>query len=546
METYSSSVSSERPNYVFAVTASQSVLVVPAKAQRRSRSTSITAEGALASLALAIIALGIHGYHPYAEDGGPYFSAVLKAIHPGLYPSWTGFVFALTRFSVFAPLLSAMVRLSGLPLAWVNFMLYVASLWAAIFAGWLIAGSCFGARCARYGAVSILALSITLPIAGTSLLLMDPYLTARSISTPLGLFAIATMLQLVQSSGRGKALLWRSGFACALCVIASGLVHPLMTAYTAGLLVLLFVIARLRGAARNWSITGSRALAILLAGCVFRLSALATPEYIEAARSRSYWFLRSWHWYEIFGLIAPLVLLQVLTRFNWLHQRESLRWMALASIVAGATAIAVALLFARESSISYDLARLQPLRIFLPIYAVMILVLGAYAGEFLLTARRWQTAALFLCVGGGMFFVQQGTFPRSAHIEFPWNMPRNGWEQAFAWISENTPPDARIALDAQYINYPGEDAQYFSAIAERSALPDYSKDGGIAAIAPQLAREWDAAQKAQSGLNGETDAQRLAALQRFSIDWIVLPAASPTAFPCPFHNGAAKVCRIAR
>ena len=43
-----------------------------------------------------------------------------------------------------------------------------------------------------------------------------------------------------------------------------------------------------------------------------------------------------------------------------------------------------------------------------------------------------------------------------------------------------------LALDAQYITKPGEDAQGFRAIAERSALPDYSKDGGVVTNKPEL------------------------------------------------------------
>ena len=38
---------------------------------------------------------------------------------------------------------------------------------------------------------------MTLPAAGTSLLLVDPYVTARSISTPLGLLAIAGVLDII-------------------------------------------------------------------------------------------------------------------------------------------------------------------------------------------------------------------------------------------------------------------------------------------------------------------------------------------------------------
>ena len=82
---------------------------------------------------------------------------------------------------------------------------------------------------------------------------------------------------------------------------------------------------------------------------------------------------------------------------------------------------------------------------------------------------------------------------------------RNLWVQAFVWIRGNTPKDALFALDADYINAAGEDAQCFRAIAERSALPDYSKDGGEASIAPELADAWAIGQAAQQRLS---DAER--------------------------------------
>ncbi len=219
------------------------------------------------------------------------------------------------------------------------------------------------------------------------------------------------------------------------------------------------------------------------------------------------------------------------------------------AIAAGITATSISLLFLHATSTSFEVARLQPLRVFRLVHAVMILILGALAGEYILATRllvvRFLTAAaLFLLLAGVMFYVQRCTFPASSHIEFPWIMPRNGWEEAFVWARQNTPRQALFALDAHYITYPGEDAQYFSAIAERSALPDYSKDGGLAAIAPQYAQDWAVAQAVQTGLNGETDTQRLLALQRLPVDWIMLLAAARTAFPCPFSNSSAKVCRI--
>ena len=80
---------------------------------------------------------------------------------------------------------------------------------------------------------------------------------------------------------------------------------------------------------------------------------------------------------------------------------------------------------------------------------------------------------------------------------------RNQFEQAFVWISRNTPKDAVFALDAQYITEPGEDAQGFRAIAERSVLPDFSKDGGVVTNKPELAAAWLQGQVAQAGLNAE-------------------------------------------
>ncbi len=214
------------------------------------------------------------------------------------------------------------------------------------------------------------------------------------------------------------------------------------------------------------------------------------------------------------------------------------------AIMAGSTAIAISLLFVHEVSSSYQLARLQPLRVFHLIYLVMILLLGARVAERLRLTAMWQPALAFLSLGAIMFVVQLKTFPASAHIELPWAAPGHGWEQAFAWVRQNTSPDALFALDSQYIMVPGEDAQYFSAIAERSALPDYAKDGGLASISPQLANAWVLGDRAQTGLNRATDTERIAALRPFPVGWIVLPAASPTALPCPFRDAAAKVCRL--
>lgn len=508
------------------------------------RPVSTLLEGALVSAALTVIAVLIHGYHPYAEDGGPYFASVLKALHPNLYPSWPAFVSAFAQYSIFARLIAGLIRISGFTPAVLIFLLHILSVFAALIGAWLVAVRCYPSHYACCGAVSLLALWLTIPVAGTSLILFDPYFTARSISTPCGLFALAAMLDIAHADRMEGRLLWRSSAVLGVAMTIALLVHPLMAAYTTGCLVLLYAASRPRRSLRIWSMTAICAIAIAGAGLALKLAPPVTADCLLAARSRTYWFLRNWHWYEIAGLIAPLLILQLLTLRPKIRAHQGPRWLARMAIAAGATALAISLLYVHEFSSSYPIARLQPLRIFHSIYLIMILLLGAFAGERLRFAPRWQPVLAFLSLAAIMLCVQLRTFPASAHIELPWSPPRNGWEQAFVWIRHNTPPDALFALDAEYIVYPGEDAQYFNAIAERSALPDYSKDGGLASISPRLAGQWALGDRAQTGLNCETDAERIAALQPFSVGWIVLPAFVATQLPCLYSNAAAKVCRI--
>lgn len=121
---------------------------------------------------------------------------------------------------------------------------------------------------------------------------------------------------------------------------------------------------------------------------------------------------------------------------------------------------------------------------------------------------------------------------------------RNAWVQGFEWVRVNTLSDALFAMDADYIHAPGEDAQNFRAIAERSVLPDASKDGGEASIAPDLAKAWAEGVAAQDGLNAASDAERLARLRPLGVAWIVLDAGARTQFACPYANASVRVCKL--
>ena len=210
--------------------------------------------------------------------------------------------------------------------------------------------------------------------------------------------------------------------------------------------------------------------------------------------------------------------------------------------------MAVAMLFARAELATHTVARLQPLRIFQLVYAVRILVVGAVFAERVLqrSAVRWVVA--FALLAGVMVFVERQTYPESGRLELQGVMqsswPENPWEQAFVWISRNTPTDALFALDSHYINVQGEDAQGFRAIAERSVLPDYSKDGGVVANKPALTEEWMQGEAAQAKLNTEDDAARIKALRPLGVDWVVLDRGAETRFRCDYANAVVKVCRL--
>ena len=101
---------------------------------------------------LTVYVLMVHGYHPYAEDGGLYVAGIKKLLEPELYPQWTEFVTEHLRFSVFAPVMAGLVRGTHLPLEWVLLGVYLGSVWATLFAGGWCCGGCVRAPSGRWAA----------------------------------------------------------------------------------------------------------------------------------------------------------------------------------------------------------------------------------------------------------------------------------------------------------------------------------------------------------------------------------------------------------
>lgn len=485
----------------------------------------------LSLAALTPAVLLVHGYHPFADDAGIYVAGIRKLVDPKLYQVDAPFVVTHTHFSIFAHVLAEVARMTHLPLAIVLLATYLVSVYAYLLAGWMVASRLFSREAERWFAVGFAAACFTLPAAGTALMLMDPYVTSRSLSTPFGLFALAAVL------GR------RWGWAAAL-IVATGLLHPLMAVYAAGL-VLLYAVEDRYGL-RAMAITGAAGVAVT--GVIWAATRLApvSAAYFEAMHSsvREYLFPMEWRWYEDLGLVIPVLLLAM---GAWRARTDGrISKLCAACAALGVSSAAAAFLFVHTTG-PYFLVRLQMLRSFQTVYLAGVLLLGGWLGGVLWYRRktRWVAFALLAAAAGGLFAAERAAYPDSAHIEWPGVQPRNLWAQAYWWIRGNTPEEAVFASDPNLMFQDGVDAQGFRATAKRSLLAD-DKDQAIAAVVnPSIVEVWAKQRDAQIGINTMSDAERIEKLKPLGVTWLLLRADAKTDLPCPYENAAAKVCVLA-
>ncbi len=484
------------------------------------------------------VALVVLGYHPFAEDGGIYAAAVAHRMQPSLFPADAEWVEGHTRLSVFVPGTAWVLRRVHLSLAWGLLLLQSTGLFATLLTVLLLARSCFQRVDTARWATLLVAVSAGVPVAGTALYLVDPYATARSVSTPLLLGASACVLR---RRWLGAAVCWAG--ACA--------VHPLMGAWGGLPLALLLADCRALSARQRWRWwSWIAAAALVLMGAMWWWSPAASPLTRSLALTRGYWFLSAWHWYEMVGAVAPVALLLAGALLLWkrAHWTRAAGRLARAAAMSAVIGLAAALLFAHADGRSFAVARLQPMRTLHFAYAVMLMLVGGSLFELMHRMRpRWRSGVICvvaLVAGMAMVLSQRALYRSSGWMEWPWSTSENGWVQAFVWIRRHTALEDRVALDARYTECAGEDAQGFRAIALRSTLPDAAKDAGIAAVVPALQRSWSEGVQAQTDLDVATDEQRIARLRPFAVRWLVLPTASGTQLRCPYANAAAKVCRL--
>jgi len=460
----------------------------------------------------------VHGYHPAVEDGELYLPGIKKALDPALYPFNDQFFMSHARMTLFDELVAASVRISHLPLDYVVFLWHVACIFALLVGCWRVSRVCFNNSLAPWGSVALVASLLTIPVAGTALYIMDQYLTPRDFSTAGIMLVLADAME---------SRFWRAG----LLILAIAMIHPLMSVFGIGLLVLLYIEKRRL----------PPSTAMLLYPALPSLRPVSRVYRYVLDTSHAYFLVLRWQWYEWVGIFAPLALLWGVARYARSRARREMDALARALVIFGLLSFAAALLLCIPRLAG--LALLQPLRSLHLIFILLFVLLGGMLAESVLKSHVWRWVALVAPICLGMFFVQRQLFPATDHLELPGRSQSNAWAQAFDWIRYNTQSDAVFALDPDYMNLPGDDEHGFRELAERSSLANVH-DKGAVSMFPALAQDWSEQDRAQQDWR-EFRAADFERLHRdYGVTWVVLQRPGVAGLACPFHNDAVLVCRV--
>jgi len=461
----------------------------------------------------------VEGYHPGAEDAEIYLPGIEKILHPELFPFNSQFFEAHAHSTFFPNLIAASVRMSHLRVETAVFVWQVTSIFLLLFACWHLSARCFSHPLSRWAGVALVAVLLTLPIAGTALYIMDQYFNPRNLSAFAAIFAIVKVMD-------------KTYIQAAVFLIFAGAIHPLMSVFVLSFCILLVAMREMTP--RFW----------VSAVLPFGISLSPPPStYHRVALSHSYFYITRWHWYEWLGVIGPLVILVWFARVAIKRKWSNVVLLCRALLVYELLYVLAAMVISVPARFE-ALARLQPMRSLYLVYVIMLVTAGGVLAEFVLKNRRWRWMALFVPLGAGMFISERMLFPADAHVEWPWAQAKNPWVQGFEWIRENTPKDSIFALDPEYMDVPGEDQQGFRAIAQRSSLADTVKDSGAVSMFPSMADEWWRQVQAQSGWRNFQlrDLRRLQA--QYGVNWVVLQQPTVAGLNCPYQSPEITVCRL--
>ena len=476
---------------------------------------------------LAVLTLAsflAEGYHYAADDGAIFVPSVIQKLHPKLYPVNGAFFQAHGHLSLFPLLASGLARVFGGSVEWSLLAWQLIGIFVLLSASLWLAESLFPSARASWSAVCLLAGVLPVFVAGTSIPIMDPYFTARTLSTPTTMLALTCAFT-------GSRL-----FAV-IALLFSFALHPQMACFAA-LTIAAFLL--LEHPPRLFRRMTALTCSILPAGVGW---GHLEPSLRLPMEGRSFFFAARWTDLEWIGVLFPLAIFLMLWQLPVSHSNHLLRRVCGAAFLSGSAATVAFLLISLTPDLE-TLVRLQPMRDFQLIYVLMFLTAGAFLGQYLLVGHTWRWFLFLLVLGNLDLAMDHATYPSSAHVEWPAATSENEWVQGFLWVRSNTPEDALFALPPLYMQAHGEDRHGFRAIAQRSALADQIKDSGVASLFPELAPEWERQVAAQANWDrfGRYDFLHLAA--EYKVSWIIVERSRDRGLDCRFRNSAISVCHV--
>ncbi len=480
---------------------------------------------ALILAVLAAFGLLVAGYHPGAEDDGVYLSAIKHDLNPALYPHDSDFFAVQLQATIFDKVVAASVRLTRLPLGWVILAWHYLAIYLVLLGAWRLSRRSFPEAYAHWASTALVAVLLTLPVAGSALYIVDQNLHPRALATAAILAAIVATLD--RKFAQSIALL-----------ILAALFHPIMATF--GISYCVFLVWREPLTAPKLAEPKLLIFALAPLGWIFEPTSSA---WRIAANTRDYYFLGRWEWYDWLGVIAPLAILWWFRRIGQRDHASTLVYVSTRLALFGAFQVIVAILLMWPEKLE-RMRPLQPMRYLHLLFLIMMILGGGLLGRKFLRTRWARWAVVFIPLACGMYLAQRETYPASAHLEWPGSTVTNPWLQAFAWIRQNTPPDAYFAAGPDYMRRPGNDYHSFRALAERSVLADLAKDSAVATQVPHLSTRWLEEVEAQGGWEHFTpaDLERLKA--RFGINWILIERPARRGMDCPYENDELFVCRM--
>ncbi len=477
------------------------------------------------------IAFLILGYHPGLEDDAFYLAAIKRNLDPALFPHDADFFRLQFQATIFDKLVAAFVRVTHLPLSIAAILWQVVTILLILWGCLAIARRCFTRPHAQWAAVAMVAALLTIPVSGTGINLVDQYLHPRAVATAAILAAIVATL-------KKQRLVAGLFLACAF------LIHAIMASF--GISFCIFLAwnssprKKMDQEVKKDHELANAALLLLPLGWLFEP---ATDAWRQAAATRNFYFLGRYHWYEWLGVFAPIALLALFAQIAQRTQAPVLARLASRLMYYAIFQLSVALVIMLPPSLE-RLRPFEPMRYLHLVYLLMFLIAGGLIGEYVLGTHVYRWLILFVPLCLGMFYAQRQLYPSTVHLELPGAPPSNDWVAAFDWIRQSTPTDSLFALDPYYMQLPGEDYHGFRALAERSALADLVKDGGMAARVPRLAPRWLREVNATRGWHNfqANDFQSLK--NSFGVNWVILVKPGVAGMTCPYQNRSVMVCRL--